>query len=898
MTTTLVPLAPDAGFLTAAAGRILRFAAAEENPADLSAASLILPNLKLAEPLNAALAAAAGGPLLLPRTDTLNGMVEPWLAAQQVMPDARRQLMLHNLLRGREWLDEGMLWDVVAELTQLFDTLTEHELPLPADEASLLSRLEAAFDLHNSRALNFEARLVSALWHAEAQGRPSRAAARLLATSQWLASLRGPLMVMLESTEPGPWQKLIDAAAERVPVLVLQPQRALATGPLADLLTAAWPCGDEAPVLAERVATLSPDVAHEASTQLQLCSAESLETLGQAVADQVLDWLAEGRRNIALVACDRLAARRARALLEREGVLLQDETGWKMVTTRVAAVVDAWLEVLASDAWHRALIDLLRAPLLFHDLEPLARARAAEAVAGLIDDSRIASGMNRLRAAAEGDASAILDRLLAARAEINPGQACSLAEWLRRLLRSLELLGALPHFERDMAGREWLGWLETRQTELADDDSRFRFGAWRTWFNRQMEAELFRDERVDSPVIITHLAASRLRSFEAVIVIGADGEHLAPPRAPGWLTHAGVRRELGLPGLETEQRQLREDLAGVLLAADRSMIVWQSLRRDEAMMPAPDVAVLEAALAMTLGLGVVRQAHAHAIAPAAELAPQGLPAPGISPARVPQRLSASALQSLMDCPYRYFARHVLRLGEREELAEGIEKRDFGEFLHLILHRFHTAFPVLAGQDEAGLLVALEQFSDDAFAQAVAHNFHDHAWRLRWRARLHDYLAWQLAREAEGFRWQAGELQQQREHELGQRRTLLLNGRIDRVDKAEDGTDALIDYKSRRLEALNKQAADADDVQLAFYALLRGTHVGQAGYLALDGDKLGLAALSDPEARAAALQECITASFNALYEGAPLPAQGTPSACAYCEMHGLCRKAWAEAPRTS
>ncbi len=167
--------------------------------------------------------ACAGGPVLLPRTDTLSGMVEPWLARLEALPDARRQLLLHALLRGREWLDEGMLWDVVAELTQLFDTLTEYAVRLPDDEAALLERLEGAFELRNSQALNFEAKLVNALWRAEAQGKPSRAAARLLAAAQWLAQLDGPLIVVLESSDAGPLQGLSEKAGTRVPVLLLRP---------------------------------------------------------------------------------------------------------------------------------------------------------------------------------------------------------------------------------------------------------------------------------------------------------------------------------------------------------------------------------------------------------------------------------------------------------------------------------------------------------------------------------------------------------------------------------------------------------------------------------------------------------------------------------------------------
>ncbi|MBS1208666.1 MAG: Inactivated superfamily helicase [Proteobacteria bacterium] len=912
MTLATHSISPDRGFLPACAERILDFARPAPHLADLSRTTLLLPNLKLAPALSMALSAAAGGPLLLPRMNTLNGMVEPWLGALNALPDARRQLILHALLRGKEWFDEALLWDVVGELVQLFDTLTEHAVALPDDEGELLARLEAAFELKASESLAFEAKLVNTLWRAEAQGRPSRTAARLLATSQWLAQLDGPLVVVAESKDPGLLQNLLDQAAARVPVLLLRPDRTLAEGALGELLQAAWPLADSAPALHARAGQLGLARVTAARERLRLVSTESLEGLGQAVADQVLDWIRAGRREIALIACDRLAARRARALLEREGVLVQDETGWKMVTTRAAAVVDAWLEVLSSDAYHRALIDLLRAPLLFADLDPLARGRATETIERLVQTSGIVSGLDRLLVAAQGDAeaAALLNRLREARAVMGQQQAVSIAEWLRRLTRSLELLGALPHFKQDIAGREWLEWHATRLAELAGDNTeegdqdraRFSFASWRTWFNRQMDAHLFRDESIDSPVIMTHLAATRLRSFEAAIIIGADVEHLAPPSAPAWLTHAGVRRELGLPGLELERRQLREDMAGLLLASGHSVIAWQNLRRDEALMPAAEVAVLSATLGLLLGAedlsGVVEKHVARSVPVRAGLAPQALPAPSVPPPRVPASLSASGMQALLDCPYRYFARYVLRLNEAEELTEGMEKRDFGEQLHAILKTFHTRFPHITGEDPALLLSELEAITEAAFAEAVARNFQDHAWRLRWRARLASYIAWQQEREAAGWRWAAGEEWVEREHELSHGQVLRLHGRIDRRDEragegraAENTECALLDYKSRGIAALRKQVKDPDDVQLAFYSLLRGTRIAETAYVALDDESVGDVAQTEPEERAGALHDCITASFDAIHAGVGLPANGTPGACAYCEMRGLCRKEW-------
>lgn len=885
-------LAPDADLLPRAAALIREFAQSADAPADLSAASILLPNLKLASPLARALGLACNGPLLLPRMLTLSGLAEPWLAPLQALPDARRQLLLHGVLRSKAWFDEGLLWEVVAELVAMFDSLTEAAVALPADEADLLARLEAAFALHDSASLAFEAKLVNTLWRAEAQGRPSRTVARLLACRRAVEALQAPLIVIAEHTDTALIEPLLALAAARVPTMLLVPDRAQAQGPLAATLLAAWPL-EAAASLHQRASALADQAASGAREQVSLLACESLESLGQAVADRVLAWLRAGKREIALIAADRLAARRARALLERDGVLVLDETGWKMSTTRVAAVVDTWLEVIASDAYHRAVIDLLRSPLLFSDASPLQRGALNLRIEALIQARGLVSGLDRMLAeleAADPEAAALFQRLRDARRALAPQQAASIADWLRRLEKSLQHLGAEASFAQDQAGREWLEWLHARMAELSDDEARFSFSSWRTWFNRQMDASLFRDESIDSPVVMTHLAATRLRRFEAAIVIGADTEHLAPPSTAAWLSHAGVRRELGLPGLELERLRLQEDLAGLILASGETVIAWQSQRRDEALMPAAEVALLSTALGLACGAGVVAQPVVRAVAASPAVAPTSLPQPGIPPDRVPQRLSASGMQTLLDCPYRYFARYVLRLAEVEELAEAMEKRDFGEQLHAILNRFHQETPVLSGADTEALLRRLEALTDEAFHVAVARNFQDHAWRLRWRARLADYIRWQIAREAAGWRWAAGEESVERGHALSGGRTLRLHGRIDRRDGRGSET-ALIDYKSRKLAALRKQAADPDDVQLAFYALLKATPIAEAAYLALDDEHVGLAALGDPDSRAGALQDCIDASFDTMYAGSGLPANGTDGACARCEMRGLCRKEW-------
>ena len=83
---------------------------------------------------------------------------------------------------------------------------------------------------------------------------------------------------------------------------------------------------------------------------------------------QVRLWLQAGKRDIAIVAQDRVAARRMRALLERAEILVADETGWTFATLSVSTVLDRWLTALQSDFYHVDLLDLLKSPFIFADM--------------------------------------------------------------------------------------------------------------------------------------------------------------------------------------------------------------------------------------------------------------------------------------------------------------------------------------------------------------------------------------------------------------------------------------------------------------------------------------------------------------------------------------------------
>ena len=570
----------------------------------------------------------------------------------------------------------------------------------------------------------------------------------------------------------------------------------------------------------------------------------------------------------------------ADVLLDRAGedlgaiaVVTVARRGFQRLFGRAAALVDAWLSVLSSDGYHRDVLDLLKSPFVAGSTGEADRAAGIEAVARLYAHHGLASGLDAVALLAAGDApAAALVRLLLEARSVFPRTAATPAQWLDRLGAALAALGAVTALASDAAGADILAWIAARRAELADEDARIGFHEWRQWLDRELESVMFRDRSVDSPVVMTHLAAARLRRFEAAALIGADADNLAPQDRRPVFAHEGVRAELGLPGSAQARARLHDDLAGLLTLADAVCISWQHLRDGEAVLPCAAVDVLslvhQQAFGESLRAPVPRSFEADV-----PVVGQPVPAPVLMPEQVPTRISASGLASLIACPYRYFARHVLGLGEAEEVSEALEKADYGQMIHAILQAFHARFPQIAAEDDAVLVAALEDESARVFGPALARNFLEHAWAARWRAQLPSYVAWQKAREAEGWTFAAAEESAWRDFALADGARVTLHGRLDRIDRRRDGTEAVLDYKSRPLGALRKQAADADDVQLAVYTLLRGTAVREAAYVALDDGAVGAAPLDDPVAMAEVQAERLVTAFDALHAGAPLPAHG-------------------------
>lgn len=879
----LISLPCDRRFLDACAQRLLALA---EGP-DLSRVCVVLPNLMLAQPLREALAAQAGRALILPPMQTLPSIIAPWLEGIAHLPDSRRALTLYEALRGRRWFDEGSLWGVCDELVALFDELTLDGATLPQDVAQFETLLARAYECQVSEPLRFEARLAVELWHAEGQGALPRAAARMAAAAQWASALATPLVVLAEG-EPGAFERKVYAAcAERVPVTLCVPDRRQdAALPLLEL---AWPVRADPTTLGTRLATHAHGPSLRERVGIVAC--DSLESTAVAVVSRVREWLLAGRRRIALVAVDRAAARRARALLERERILVADESGWKLSTTRAAALLDAILEVLDGEAYHRDLADLLKSPFVLADVDPAVRSRGALGLERVLAEANVASGWpaveEALRCSGQAELRVLLERLQALRRAMPLGVA-SASVWLQRVGAAIDALGARQALQADAAGAQLLEWLAGRAAELAGERLSLSFVEWRQWLDGGLEAAMFRDSSIDSPVVMTHLAATRLRSFEAAVVIGADAGNLTPSERRPVFAHDRVREELGLPGREAARLSLQDDLASLIAHSDECVFVWQRLVEGEAQLLSPPLELLSVTHQVAFGDPLLRAAPV-CVEPAAEALALPAAAPVLPPALWPERVSASGFASLLACPYQYYAGRLLRLERAEEVSEELEKRDYGELVHRVLHEAHSGIPLFSALPREQLLERLARISDSVFAPVVARNYLELGWFARWQRILADYAEWQCAREADGWRFLAGEQSRRLRIGLAGGREIELEGRLDRIDARSDGALAVLDYKARELAALRRSVADADDVQLAVYAALAGGEVAEAAYVSVDGKAGGAVALPEPHAAAQRQVARLVAALEAILGGAPMAAHGNDEACRYCEMAGLCRR---------
>jgi len=794
-------------------------------------------------------------------------------------------------------------------LLGLLDELTKHHVPLPQSEEDFLQQLERAYQAKRNAAMQFEARVVHELWYAmSASGELDAARAYQQRLALLAQQATAPLSVLLTSDLSRLEMRFLQAYGENAPVNIIDLRVLAAQQESCAVLNQA--CGREVgaddvhaevPSLREQAQRLRLHFHHATLTKnLSLFAAHGLEQEARAAEVQVRRWLLQGKTSIAIVAQDRLAARRVRALLERAEVQVQDETGWILSTMSVSTVLMRWLDALQSDFYYQDMLDLLKSPYMFADQPVTERKQMVYELEQLLRKHGAVAHLDVFVELAQNQSPELgspLARLRQAADELGK-KSNTINGWLIALERSLHILGVYDGLAADAAGEKLLQAVHTWQQELAADTTRFSRAEWRHWLALQLDAITWRDTTIDSPVLITHLAATRWRKFDAVLLLGCDASHLpSADKAAVWFNDA-VRDTLGLPVRAVYRTQQRDDLLCLLALNTTVLATWQASKSGEANLLSPYLEILRGLHELAYGDDLAEKELAEMLegaqvrTEAAALPnPASMPQPVAPSSLIPQRISASGYNSLVACPYQYYARHVLHLNELDEVREGIEKRDFGEWVHDILYRFHQQFPELSGNPTHELEASLSSISSEVFAQALQRDYWARAWLLRWQQSIPAYIAAQLNSEAEGWRYQNGEVA----FELPLTDDLQMRGRIDRIDVQSNAAHVVrvLDYKMQDANMLrNKLKQAGEDVQLPFYAHV--FEATEAAFISIEKNKvMTVEPRQDVAQLAQANIERLKLVFVQMREGVALPANGVEAVCTFCEMKGVCRKVeWA------
>ncbi len=903
-----------------------------------------IPGVRMA--LDAA-ARAAGRPRLLPRVLTLGH----WLLdlppeGTPVRSHAARLLAVQQAVRAQDWLrrsfgaqTESAAWGLAQTLLSICDELNTRWLEDVAvsdgeamdgtDRASLLQgALERTYAHLSERLLGEEARIVLAFWQA-LSGPDDPLPSRRRTLRQLAQQLCGPV-VWIAPTSPTPIEAaFLRDAAELVPVLEVGYDWSGAVDADVpgwyDTLVALWPEARIAGDSDEPVFAPAQPVLPQARPSIRVIGAARFEDEATAAADQLVQWLNAGRRSIALVAHDRVVARRVRALLTRAGAPVRDETGWKLSTTRAAAALMRWFDLLVRDGDTAALLDLLKSPFCLPEFAD--RGAAIALLERQVRRNNISGGWDRLRhlsgalpaAPAEADDAEIaraeavrrsaggLLAVLADEAARWPRGIAQhpLSVWLGCLDATLDALGMRTALVADEAGWQLLDALARLQDLPADETSSHATlsqAEFRAMLSALLESVAYKEPSAGGSARITILPlnGARMRRFDGVVVVGCDDAQLPSSAAELMFFSNQMRRELDLEDREARFAQQARDLAEVLLNNDDVVLTWQRLGgRGE---PRHVSGWIERLSACCARAGVVIEASMAPLIHQTYADTRGMPAPA-APELVPARWSAQAYNMLRRCPYQFFAGRMLGLAGLDAVSDDLEKRDIGELLHRVLLRYHRELQAHRERGEAvpgaARLERLREISDDVFGALMAEDGNAIGYYRRWCEVLPSYVAWQTEREAQGWFWRGGEIDAGVDLPMPDGKPIRLNGRIDRLDQGPDGAHAVLDYKTQSATRLKRKTSEAEeDCQLPFYGLLRADSVG-GSWVALEGAKEGAAAaqrevdLPDFDAAVAWLERQMRDDVMRLREGARLPAFGDASACTYCSARGLCRKGFWE-----
>ena len=339
-----------------------------------------------------------------------------------------------------------------------------------------------------------------------------------------------------------------------------------------------------------------------------------------------------------------------------------------------------------------------------------------------------------------------------------------------------------------------------------------------------------RPDAAHGQVEILGLLEARLLDFD-LVVLGALDETIWPQASnPGpWMSRP-MRREFGLPSAELRIGRVAADFLLTALSSRSTVLSRAARRGGSPAVPARWLTRLDTFLAgQHRDLAIGRDPCAD-WAPLLDLPPGkpqpcGRPTPSPPRDARPERLTVSDVAMLIADPYAFYAKRVLNLTALDPLEREPGAADYGNLIHAAIHHFLRVLPYpWPGADAA------ETLWGTASAEALEQAGLSPAVQALWSARLARVGAYVRGLEARDRPTLAATSPELRGKLLVKRPagTITLEARADRVDRRQDGTLRIVDYKSGTVPSQKDvQAGTAPQLTLEALMAERGAFEGVA-----------------------------------------------------------------------
>ena len=820
-------------------------------------------------------------------------------------------------------LEQADSWSLSREMMELFDQLWLNEISLPSDQGELSSRLQDSYHIADEppEQLGNEARIIHLLWAAWSKG-----SGNFLSSGKYYREALRHLAPPLETQAiyvcghdrlAAAEIETLERLDQKISVSILTrpkslialdaepPAASTSPSPYAFVLQEAF--AQEESTMVERARACPADCPEDPlGGRLATFVAEQAEPHARAIDIQIRRWLKEGHRNIGLVTEDRKLARRVRALLERAGIQIQDYAGWALSTTSAASTIERWLECLNEEFHYLALLDILKSPFVRLKGTVGEPDRIAD-FEHLLYRRNIHSGLENYRQVADGEPD-WLDMLEQVEQAARPLLALrepTGGEYMQALLKSLDLLGCRPCLANDEVGKQVLSELDRMCFQLSQSETRLPKSQWNALLRWALEQQNFRHRSSQDLVFLIKLNHAHLAQFDCLIVAGMDSRHYPGVDSSFLVFNDSVRGDLGLP-TRTELKKLDlQRFLSLILSSEQVLLTYQKTDQDEPLLPSIWWTQIDVFHRLAYKASLKEPSLSMlSLHPDAWVRPPGLqiretaseimPHPPASPDLLPNNISASGHQALIDCPYRFYVRDMLRIREPDRIHEEMDNLEFGNYVHQCLEAFHSGIPDapgpwqgLIGERETAAFGLLQEIGV-YFMERLTPSPSNIVFLERWGSIARRYVEFQQFYEKHQV---ILESEQQVEYKIDE--GLLLCGRIDRMDEDKDGNRIVIDYKTGSKRISKDEVQSGEQVQLTSYALMTKP-IERAEYWWLSQDpqkEIPLTSVEGEflEALGRKVHDRLRRMFQDLRASHEMPAHGDEATCSFCYAQGVCRK---------